>query len=54
MVIDQEYAHARRAQALAQHVARDHDALDIARALVDLRDARITEEPFDKVLALLE
>src|SRR3954451_17491684 len=36
--------------ALAPHRAGDHDALDLVRALVDLRDLRVAHHPLHRVL----
>src|SRR6185437_3962533 len=35
---------------LLQHLARDHKALDLLCALVDLRDLRVAHEALDRVL----
>src|SRR5262245_51320456 len=35
---------------LAHHLASDHEALDLLRALVDLRDLRVPHEALDRVL----
>src|SRR5436309_15272663 len=35
---------------LLQHLASDHQALDLVRPLVDLRDLRIAHHPLDGVL----
>src|SRR5258707_14743170 len=35
---------------LAHHLAGDHEALDLLRALVDLRDLRVAHEALDRVL----
>src|SRR4051794_11373076 len=35
---------------LLDHLARDHEALDLVRALVDLRDLRVAHHPLDGVL----
>src|SRR5205085_7390242 len=36
---------------LLDHLARDHQSLDLVRALVDLRDLRVAHHPLDRVLA---
>src|ERR1022692_3094329 len=36
--------------ALTHHLARDHEPLDLLRALVDLRDLRVAHEALDRVL----
>ena len=36
---------------LLQHLARDHEPLDLVRALVDLGDLRVAHHPLDRVLA---
>src|SRR5207302_6230413 len=43
--------HVRPAELRAQQLARDDDALDLAGALVDLHDLRVTEEALDGELA---
>src|SRR5580765_2131475 len=35
---------------LLDHLARDHEPLDLVRALVDLRDLRVAHHPLDRVL----
>ena len=40
----------RRAALLAQHLAGDHEPLDLVRALVDLGDLRVAHHPLDRVL----
>src|SRR6476619_975508 len=35
---------------LAQHLAGDHESLDLLRSLVDLRDLRVAHEALDRVL----
>ena len=46
------YADAREEEGavLLQHLARDHEALDLVRALVDLRDLRVAHHALDRVL----
>src|SRR5436190_7127535 len=40
----------RRGALLTDHLARDHEALDLIGALVDLRDLRVAHHPLDGVL----
>src|SRR5262249_53534330 len=43
-------AHAKKDFTSREHVTGDHQALDLARAFVDLEDLRVAHELFDRIL----